>query len=103
MLDGNRFQHGITAFLLKELEKRQIAENHFAYDAGLTKSRDGKLMRQAKELRKGKVARKWCINDLCKIAAYFDIAPSRFIEHVEMFLVKTPDEQIFAILSEKKK
>ena len=71
----------ITQWLVKHLREKDIRETHFSRDAGLGKSeKDARTFRKLKE---GK--RHWSIVDLCKVAYYFNEAPSAILSKVEQF------------------
>jgi hypothetical protein len=72
------FQKAITDWLIDELEKKAIRHAVFSREAGLDKSRDGRIFRKAKE-----GVRNWKIADLCKVADYFGQSPADIIKQVE--------------------
>jgi hypothetical protein len=78
------YELAITQWLVKYLKDNNIMETHFSRDAGLGKSEtDARTFRKLKEGN-----RHWSIVDLCKLASYFEIKPSKILEKVEEFFAK---------------
>jgi hypothetical protein len=76
--DTEDFQKAITDWLIDELDKRAIRHAVFSREAGLDKTRDGRIFRKAKE-----GVRNWKIADLCKLADYFGLSPAYIIKEIE--------------------